>query len=449
MTAIRNQSSRPKAVKTTVASALGTVSEWYAYGIYGTASALYIGPLFFSATNPTVATIAAFATFAVGYLARPVGAIVLGHFGDRRGRKSMLMLTLSIMAGATFLIGCLPTFSLVGVWAPALLVLLRLVEGFGAGAELAGALTYVNESAPRGRRAFYTSFMGAASYSGILLGTATYAILNATVSQEAMLAWGWRVPFLLSALIVIVPLVMRSRIPESEPFKRAAADGSHADVPIVGLLQKRKLALLAGFLSQAVIGFSSFVVAVFALSYMTTTLKLPPQLGLTTILIAGPISITAALLFGLLTDRIGAVKVLILSGVLSALFAYPFFWLMDTGNWALIVVAISVGYSLTFGLTSGAQGLFLPSLFETEYRLSGVAVSRELSNALIGGTAPLVATALVAALNGSPWLVAGAMVVAGVLTIVGVAIAVPILRSRRDEDASADEGGSRTEPLVA
>lgn len=430
----RTRATQSSGVRATVASALGTVSEWYAYGIYGTASALYIGPLFFSNTDPATATIAAFATFAVGYFARPLGGIVLGQFGDRRGRRAMLMLTISIMAVATVLVGLLPTYAQIGIWAPVLLVLLRLIEGFGAGAELAGALTFVNESAPPKRRAFFTSFMGAASYSGILLGTATFAILNAALPGEQMLEWGWRVPFLLSGVIVIVPIIMRSRLSETEPFKRVASENRRS-VALVELLRERKLAILAGFLSQAVIGFSSFVVAVFALSYMTNTLQLPPQQGLLSILIAGPIAIVAALLFGRLADRIGAVRVLILSGVLSALFAFPFFLLMDTANPVLIVIAIAIGYSLSYGLTSGAQGVFLPSLFDTRYRLSGVAISRELTNALVGGTAPLVASALVLALGGAPWLVAGAMVLAGVLTVTGVLIAVPLLRARNETAA--------------
>jgi MFS transporter, MHS family, shikimate and dehydroshikimate transport protein len=433
---------RSKGVRATVASALGTVSEWYAYGIYGTASALYIGPLFFSNSDPTTATIAAFATFAVGYFARPLGGIILGQFGDRRGRKAMLMLTISIMAAAAFLVGCLPTYAQVGVWAPILLVLLRLIEGFGAGAELAGALTFVNESAPPRKRAFFTSFMGAASYTGILLGTATFAILNATLSSDQMLAWGWRVPFLLSGLIVIVPLVMRFRISESEAFTVVSSEVVRQPVPILQLLRERKAAIAAGFLSQAVIGFSSFVVAVFALSYLTNTLGLPPQQGLISLIIAGCISIVAALLFGRLADRIGAVRVLILSGVLSALFAFPFFLLLNTKDPVLIVLAIAVGYSLTFGLTSGAQGVFLPSLFDTKYRLSGVAISRELANALLGGTAPLVAAALVAALGGAPWLVASAMILAGLLTLTGALVGVPLLRRRNETAALVGTGGS-------
>jgi len=439
-----DETHRSHGVRATAASAVGTVSEWYAYGIYGTASALYIGPLFFSGTDTTTATIAAFATFAVGFVARPLGGIVLGQYGDRHGRKAMLMLTISIMAAAAFLVGCLPTYAQVGVWAPIMLVVLRLIEGFGAGAELAGALTFVNESAPTRRRAFFTSFMGAASYTGILLGTSTFAILNATLPPEQMLEWGWRVPFLLSGVIVIVPLIMRFRIEESQSFVRAATDGSRS-VPILQLLRERKLAILAGFLSQAVIGFSSFVVAVFSLSYLTITLGLPPQQGLVSIIIAGVISIGAALLFGRLADRIGATRVLILSGVLSALFAFPFFLLLNTAHPVLIVVAIAVGYSLTYGLTSGAQGVFLPRLFDTRYRLSGVAISRELTNALVGGTAPLVATALVATAGGSPWLVSAAMVLAGALTVIGVLIGIPLLRQRNETEALIGSSGSRNQ----
>ena len=417
---------RRKGVRAAVAGAAGTALEWYDYGLFGTATALYLAPLFFSGADPVFALMASFATFAVGFIARPFGGIILGHFGDRFGRKSILIFTILLSGIATFLSGCLPTNAQVGVWAPVLLVVLRLIQGFGAGAELAGAMTYVNESAEPRNRGFLTSFASASSVIGLLMGTGTYAILNAVMTQEAMLAGGWRIPFLASAVLVIITIVLRSRIEDSTEFtaekEAERQDAVKPTAPIITILRTRKLAVLSAFLALTTLSFGGYVIFTYSLSYLTNTLGMPAQISLLSTLIGGVIAVAACIFFGWLSDRVGYAPLIIGGAIGSALFAFPFFLLVNTQVPALVILAIAVGYSLCWGMASGAQGLFLPALFETRYRFSGVAISRELSSALVGGPAPLVATALVAALNGAPWLVAGALVVAGAISIVGVVL---------------------------
>jgi MHS family shikimate/dehydroshikimate transporter-like MFS transporter len=415
--------------KAATAGAIGTVVEWYDYGLYGTASALFIGPLFFSGADPFIASLAAFATFAIGFLVRPLGGIILGRLGDIYGRKPVLIGTVVLMGATTFLMGCLPTYESVGAWAPILLVTLRILQGFGAGAELAGAFTYVSESSTRKNRAFLTSFSSAATAFGIFLGTAVFALMNATISAGNMLAWGWRVPFLASAVIVVVALLIRHRLEDSPEYvavkkAQAAAKVAQHRTSLVQLIRERPIAFLAGFLVPATIGFSGYVISVYSLSYITKNLGVSTQVGLIAVLLMGGLSAVACVAFGRLADKLGSHRLMIAGAVFSALFTVPFFLLLNTGNPVLIILAIVVGYAFGWGICAAAQGEFLPSLFDTEHRFTGVATTRELSSALLAGPAPFIAAALTGAGGGQPWLISVAVVVAAVLTIIGTLLGV-------------------------
>ncbi|MHA6630013.1 MFS transporter [Pseudonocardia sichuanensis] len=406
------------------AGAIGTVIEWYDFALYGSAAALVIGPLFFPSQSSTAATLAAFATFAVGFLARPIGGVIVSHLGDRLGRKPALVLTIALMGASTVLIGLLPTYDQIGVWAPILLVLLRILQGFGAGAELAGAITLIAEYTRPDRRAYYTAIPNAATAVGLSLATLSFLVISA-LPREVMLGWAWRVPFVLSGVIFVIAYIIRNKLTETPEFvaqvQRAEAKGP-AKIPVWDLLRERPLAVLLGFLSITGHNANAYVLNTFALSYLTETVELDRSIALTAVLLASLAGIVGAPLFGILADRAGRGAVFIGGAAFVAVFAYPFFFALQSGSPALVIAAMVLGYGVGFGAMAGAQGAFLSELFDTRYRFSGIALTREMNGVLIAGPTPFIATALVAAAGGQPWLVAGYLMLCALVTVVAVAI---------------------------
>jgi MHS family shikimate/dehydroshikimate transporter-like MFS transporter len=406
------------------ASAIGTVIEWYDFALYGAASALIINRLFFPNVSPLVGTLAAFATFAVGFFARPLGGFVVVHYGDKVGRRPALILTVALMGTCTVLIGLLPSFNTLGIWAPVLLVLARLGQGFGAGAELAGAITYISDHTPYRKRAFYTSIPNACTAVGLVLAFAGFALMRASLDEAAFLSWGWRVPFLLSVVILGVAIYIRRNLHEAPSYEKAKAQGS-ARLPVAQVISERGRDAFLGFLSVTGHNANAYLINAFALSYVVNTLHVPAQTALVSLLIAAVIGCLTTPLFGLLADRIGRKAVFIFGAVFNAAFVFPLFALLGTGDTMLITLAMSLGYGIGFGATSGGQGAFLAELFDTRYRYTGIAIVREMNGVLIAGPTPFIATALVAAASGSPWMVAVYIILCQVLTIIGVAAAQP------------------------
>jgi MFS family permease len=407
--------------RATVAGALGTVIEWYDYALYGAASALFIGPLFFPGASPTIGTLAAFATFAVGFFARPVGGLIISHYGDRIGRKPTLIATIVLMGASTVLMGALPTYAGVGVLAPVLLVLLRLVQGIGAGAELAGATTMIAEYVPRDRRAYYTSIPNAATAAGLTLASLAFLAIQA-LPQDQALSWGWRIPFLASALIFAVAMVIRRSLVETPAFRQArdgAATGAHgrAKPPVLQLLKERPREVLLAFLSITGHNANAYVLNTFALSYITETLGVSEGSGLTALVAAALVAIVTTPLFGRLADRVGTRKVFAFGALFVACAAFPFFALLNTRVPVVVALTMMAGYGIGFGAMAGAQGGFLADLFDTRFRFTGIAVAREANGVLIAGPTPFVATALVSAAGGRPWLVATYLVVCTLITV--------------------------------
>ncbi|MBW0102581.1 MFS transporter [Pseudonocardia sp. KRD291] len=411
-----------------VAGGVGSVVEWYDYGLYGIAAALYIRPLFFSGASELTGTLLSLATFAVGFVARPVGGIVLGWAGDRWGRRPVLLFTVVLMGIATTLMGVLPTAATAGVLAPVLLVALRLVQGFGAGAELAGAFVYVTESAPPSRQAFLASFSSAATSVGLLLSTAVFAVLELALPDGDMLAYGWRIPFLLSAVVVIAALVARSRIEESAAFR--AASGSSAAGPSDAAPSDAAdetgrggaRSWVAGLLAPTAVGVGGYVTSVYAISYVTSSQDVSAGVALLGVLLLAAVSAVTCVGFGALADRVGSARVFLGGTVFLAAFAFPFFALLQAGDPVLVVVALVVNYAIGWAACAGAQGKFLAGLFGTRHRFAGVATTRELNSAFLAGPAPFVAAALTGAVGGSPWPVAVMVIAAAALTAVGAAL---------------------------
>ena len=405
-----------------IASFIGTTIEWYDFFLYGTAAALVFNKLFFPEFDPLVGTLAAFGTYAVGFLARPIGGIVIGHYGDKIGRKAMLILTLLIMGIATFLVGLMPTYEQIGVWAAVILVLLRLAQGFGVGGEWGGAVLMAVEHAPAGRRGFYGSWPQTGVPAGLLLSTLVFSIFSSQPEAQ-FLAWGWRVPFLLSFILVIVGMFIRLKLAETPAFARVKETQTLARMPILDVIRTYpKNVLLAMGARIAENGFF-YIFSVFVLSYVTQALKLPRQTILNAVLLAAALELVVIPAFGGLSDRIGRRPVYLFGAAFAAIFSFPFFWLLDTKQDFLVWLAVILGLNLAHGAMYGPQASFFSELFGTRVRYSGASLGYQLASVLAGGLSPIIATALLAGSGGSYVPIAIYMIGMAVITLIAVYIA--------------------------
>jgi MHS family shikimate/dehydroshikimate transporter-like MFS transporter len=425
--------------KVALASFVGTTIEWYDFFLYGTAAALVFGDLFFPEAEPVVGTLLAFSTYAVGFAARPIGGIVFGHFGDRIGRKSMLVLSLLIMGVATFLIGCLPTFASIGVMAPILLVVLRFAQGIGVGGEWGGAVLMSVEHAPPGRRGFFGSWPQMGVPAGLLLSTSAFAIVQAMTSESAFLSWGWRIPFLASAVLVAVGLFIRLRLMESPAFQRVKETKTEAPKPIVDVVRKYPREVLVAMGMRVAENGAFYILTVFVLAYGEDELGLSKNTMLTGVIIAAAIGLVTVPLFGALSDRVGRRPLYLAGAVVTTLWAFPLFGLLNTESPVLIWLAIVVGVNLGHDLMYGPQAAYFAELFGTRVRYSGASLGYQLASVFAGGFAPLIATALLAAGDGSPTLVALYVTAMGLISVVATLFAHETYR----KDVDADEAEER------
>ncbi|WP_440068311.1 MFS transporter [Streptosporangium sp. OZ121] len=383
------------------ASLVGTTIEWYDFFLYGSAAALVFPQLFFPQSEPLTGTLLAFLTYAVGFVARPLGALVFGHFGDRLGRKKLLVVSLLLMGGATFLIGCLPTHAAIGMAAPLLLTLLRLVQGFALGGEWGGAVLIVSEHGDAARRGFWASWPQAGAPGGNLLATAVLAVLAAVQTDEAFVSWGWRIPFLLSGVLVLVGMWIRLSISESPVFQQAVANAEPApSLPIVEVFRHHWRDVLIAIGARFAENVSYYVITAFVLVYATAQAGLAKPVVLNAVLIGSAIHFVSIPMWGALSDRLGRRPVYLLGAAGVGLWSFAFFPLIDTKNFAAVTLAVTVGLIL-HGAMYGPQAAFFSELFATRMRYSGVSIGSQLASIVAGALAPLIAVALLDAYKSS------------------------------------------------
>jgi MFS transporter, MHS family, shikimate and dehydroshikimate transport protein len=407
-----------------LASSFGTVLEWYDFFLYGLAAALVLPHLFFPQSDPVVGTLLSFAAYATGFLARPLGGVISGHFGDRFSRKTTLMATLMVMGSATFLIGLLPTYAQIGIWAPVLLVTLRVVQGLATGGEWGGASLLTLEHAT-GRRGYWGSFISMAVFGGLILGNLIFLLLGATLTRDQLLAWGWRLPFLLSIVLVAIGIFIRRRVDESPQFEQLTEEVGRSQSPLLEALRTQPRNIIAIFLMRLGQNTSFYIITVFCLSYATSTLHIDQSVTLTALLVGSTLAAAACPFWGALADRIGYTRIMMGSLIVSALIAAPLFMILETRSAVAIVGSLVVAIAGVTAASDAIQPGFFTSMFGTRIRYSGVSIGREAGTIVGGGLAPIIAAALFAQ-TGSWWAVAGWMAFTALAGLIGVALARPV-----------------------
>lgn len=422
------------------ASLIGTTIEWYDFFLYGSAAALVFNKLFFPDSDPLVGTLLSFLTYAVGFAARPLGALVFGHYGDRVGRKKLLVLSLLLMGGATFAIGLLPTHATVGAAAPVLLTALRLVQGFALGGEWGGAVLLVSEHGDPRRRGFWASWPQTGAPAGQLLATGVLSLLTAVLSDDAFASWGWRIPFLLSGVLVVVGLWVRLSVDESPVFKQALerARSRRATAPekppLVAVLRHHWRDVLVAMGARMAENISYYVITAFILVYATTAADVSKQTALNSVLVGSAVHFAAIPAWGALSDRIGRRPVYLFGAAGVGLWMFPFFALVDNATFGSLVLAVTVGLVL-HGAMYAPQAAFFAEMFGTRMRYSGASIGAQFASVAAGAPAPLIATALLSDYDSST-PVALYVIGAVVLTLIAVGVA----RETRHRDLARIDG---------
>ncbi|MPY84287.1 MAG: MFS transporter [Actinophytocola sp.] len=405
-------------------SLAGTAVEWYDFFLYGTAAALVFNKLFFPASDPLVGTMLAFATYAVGFVARPIGAAVLGHFGDRKGRRATLIASLLLMGFSTFLIALLPTYSSIGIAAPALLILLRLVQGFALGGEWGGAVLLVSEHSGTTRRAFWASWPNVGPPLGNLMAAGALAVLSAVMPADAFLSWGWRIAFALSAVLVLIGLWLRLYVAETPLFKQAQATADKTpkkSLPAGVVLRHhwRQVVLAAAIRFGENAGF--YIYSLLVITYVTGMLQLDQSIALTAVMIGQGIAVVTIPAFAVLSDRVGRRPIYLTASIATIVWAFAFFGLLDTTNTAAIILAVAGGL-LIFAAYSSVIGAFFSELFPTEVRYSGISLAYNLASVLAGSLAPIIAISLYSAF-GTGYAIAAYLAAMGTVSLIAGLIA--------------------------
>jgi MHS family shikimate/dehydroshikimate transporter-like MFS transporter len=413
---------------------IGTAIEQYDFLLFGALAGTLFNKLFFPALSPLVSTLASVGTFAVGVAGRPIGAMVSGHFGDRMGRKSMLLIGFTLMGLASAANGILPVYASIGIWAPLLLIALRLLQGVAMGAEQTGATILAVEHAPSEARGLWGSFPVIGSYVGALMAFTSISLLS-VVSGDAFETWGWRVPFLASIVLLFIGLLIRSHLPETAAFSEIEASRNTLRYPLLEVLRQHAAELLtANIITFANFGWSTIVLVV-TVPFMTLYLKLPRSESLNAVAVASVVAIFITVpLIGYLSDRLGRRPLIMAAGILTALFGWPYFLLLETRNPYLIIAAVTFGFAVITPLSFAVTSSFFAEMFAANVRFSGVAMGQQVGTMLSGFTVPMFATYALARTGGNPWPIGVFCVVMGG----AMALAVFLARETSGRQLSPD-----------
>jgi Major Facilitator Superfamily./Sugar (and other) transporter. len=410
--------------KVVTASVVGATIEWYDFFLYGVVAGLVFNRLYFPADDPYIGTLLAYATFAVGFVARPLGGVVFGHFGDKIGRKSMLVLTLMIMGGSTVAIGLIPTYESIGIWAPILLLVCRVLQGIGLGGEWGGAVLMAYEYAPKEKRGFFASWPQVGLSLGLCLASGVIALLSFLLTDEQFLAWGWRVAFVLSAGLVFVGMYIRLNVKESPEFEKLKKKNAENAIPFVTMLKRYPGNILKGMGARYIDGVFFNIFGVFIISYLTTKLNLSRTEALAGVMAAAVVMCFTIPFFGALSDRIGRTRVYFWGSIITGLSALPAFWLIINHSENLMVVwlAIVIPFGILYASVYGPEAALFCELFDTDVRYTGISFVYQFSGIFASGITPMIATALMQANGGEPWLVVGYTVLVGLISAISVAL---------------------------
>ena len=402
------------------ASMIGATIEWYDFFLYGTVAGIVFNKLYFPAKDPLVSILIAYTTFAIGFVARPVGGLIFGHFGDRIGRKQMLVLTLMIMGVATVAIGLLPTYQQIGVAAPILLLVLRVLQGIGLGGEWGGAVTMTYEYAGDDKRGLFASFPQIGLSIGLCLSAGIVALAS-SLPEDQFLAWGWRVGFIISFVLVVVGLYIRLRIMETPEFTKLKEKGQEVRVPFMNMIREYPRNILLGMGARYIDGVFFNVFAVFSISYLVNTVHINRTTALWSVFASALVMIVFIPVFGRLSDKWGRGKTYAIGSVLLALSAYPAFWLMSGGNIASIFVGMIVPFGIIYAMCYGPEAALFCDLFDARVRYTGISFVYQFSGIFASGITPIIATYLIAANGNQPWYLCAYVVFAALVSALSAA----------------------------
>ncbi|HDR2160339.1 TPA: MHS family MFS transporter [Enterobacter cancerogenus] len=414
--------------KVLIASLTGSAIEWFDYFLYGTAAALVFNKIFFPMVDPVIGLILSYLSFSLTFFIRPIGGVLFAHIGDRIGRKKTLVLTLSLMGGATVMIGLLPTYDMIGMWAPALLILLRVIQGMGIGGEWGGALLLAYEYAPEKRKGFFGSIPQAGVTIGMLMATFIVSLMT-LFSEEDFLSWGWRIPFLLSSVLVLLGLWIRKDIDETPEFKKVKTAGQVAKAPLRDTLKHhwREVLIAAGLKVVETAPF--YIFSTFVVSYATTTLTYQKSQALEAVTLGALVATVMIPLMGLLSDKIGRQRMYAVSVFVLGLFIVPWFMLLNTGTTWGIVLATVIAFGVLWAPVTAVLGTLCSEIFSANVRYTGITLGYQLGAALAGGTAPLIATGLLAKYDGDWVPVAWYLAVTVAISLIAIFCASRVKRA--------------------
>ena len=425
------------------ASLIGATIEWYDFFLYGVVAGIVLNKLYFPVSDPIVSTLLAYVTFAVGFVARPFGGIIFGHFGDRIGRKSMLVITLMLMGVSTFLIGLLPTYAQIGVAAPVLLLLLRVIQGVGLGGEWGGAVLMAFEFAPANRRGLYASIPQIGLALGLCIASGVVAAMSSLLTEAQFLSYGWRIAFLLSVLLVIVGAYIRLNVLETPEFTQVKSSRREAAIPFVSLIKDFPKGVIAGMGARCIDGVFFNIFAVFAIGYLTQTIHVARTQALLGVTMAALVMCVTIPFFGWISDRFGRTRVYFVGSLATGFSAFPAFWIFRTNphNLNAIWFAIVIPFGILYASIYGPEAALFAELFPTRVRYTGISFVYQFSGIFFSGLTPIVATALVQ-YSGSndPWLVCGYCALAGVIS----ALSAWWIEKSRLHDIRQDAGAAVT-----